>query len=165
MSERTPNGPAWRSDYVPKGDAELPYIKFNEATGLPQVKLRLVRDRLTLCPIGTSGVYLNPKSPATRRLGLVTTYVRGREYQGGLKTTELRSGDRVDLIREPTNSHDENAVAVTRPRTHKKLGYVQRGRAGPVSRRLAQGELLEGVAMRDGFILIAEATVLRHLLS
>jgi hypothetical protein len=163
--ERPPDGPFWRSDYVPKGAAEAEYIAFDPGTGHPRVKLRQVRDRLALCPVGTTGIYLNPKSPAIRRLGLITAYVRGREYQGGLRKTELRPGDRVSLLPEPTNPYDGNAVAVLRAGSRKKLGYVQRGRAPMVAKRLGEGEQLRGVAMRDGFILIAEASVLQHLIS
>ena len=59
------------------------------------------------------------------RLLVQNSPLAGFRYHAGADLwRELRVGDRLELAREPDNSHDANAVAV-RWRGH-KLGYVPR---------------------------------------
>ena len=54
---------------------------------------------------------------------------------------ELRGGDRLDLVREPDNPYDPNAVRVDWQGW--KLGYLPRRENLAVARRLDRGEAVE----------------------
>jgi len=60
--------------------------------------------------------------------------VAGVSYEGRhrLITRHLNAGDRVELLQEPNNRHDENAVAVILT-NGKKIGYVPRNDSVDVS--------------------------------
>lgn len=65
-----------------------------------------------------------------------------RHHDGPHAWPLLRRGDPVELVREPHNPHDANAVRVRwKGRT---LGYVPRLLAGRVARHLDAGAPLEG---------------------
>jgi hypothetical protein len=51
-------------------------------------------------------------------------------------------------VREPGNVHDANAVMMCAPDSSAALGYVQKGRAGPVARRMDAGEDMAAISMR-----------------
>jgi hypothetical protein len=54
----------------------------------------------------------------------------------------LKLGDPLELVREPDNAHDPNAVRVEWNRH--ALGYVPRSENEPVARQLDRGNRLEG---------------------
>jgi hypothetical protein len=161
-----------RSDYVPKDD-EARYMT-RDAAGLPDLWLVEAGDRLAVWSPLDGGVLLNPKGPGLRRLGLVTTRVRGTDHHGAaFRDADLRPGKPVALVREPANEYDPNAVALREPGKRVPFGYVQRGRAPAVARRMDAGETLTAVSMRgpgpgqtDGVtsVLIASDSDLRHML-
>jgi hypothetical protein len=53
----------------------------------------------------------------------------------------LKVGDPLELVREPSNVHDPNAVRVDWNR--RALGYIPRGENEPVARQLDRGNRLE----------------------
>ena len=66
------------------------------------------------------------------------------EFNGQLAKAarEIRPGDRLQLIREPDNRHDRNAVRIEWK--GQQLGYVPRAENRAVARALDAGEKLEG---------------------
>jgi hypothetical protein len=64
-----------------------------------------------------------------------------RHYEGGSVLRDLKPGDRLDLVREPDNPHDANAVRVELRGV--KLGYVPRRDNATVARQLDRGAALE----------------------
>jgi hypothetical protein len=72
-----------------------------------------------------------------------------RHYDGAEVWRDMRAGDRLELVREPHNPYDANAVRVEwRGRS---LGYVPRRDNAAVARQLDQGAALEGriAALRE----------------
>lgn len=64
-----------------------------------------------------------------------------RHYNGGEVLRNLKPGDRLELVREPENPHDANAVRVEWRGV--KLGYVPRRDNSAVARQLDLGAALE----------------------
>lgn len=136
-----------REDYVPK-EKEARFLTHDE-TGRPTVRLVDAGDRLSIWSPVDGGVLINPKGPGLRHLGFDASYARGSEYHAAAyRAADLRRGRWVDLVREPGNSHDANAVMMYAPGTRTPFAYVQRGRAGAVARRIDVGEDLAAVSMR-----------------
>lgn len=136
-----------RRDYVQAAD-EVPFLVRN-ADGLPNLRLVDAGDRLVIWSPHDGGGLINPKGAGLRHLGLVATYARGSGFHASaFRTADLRKGRWAELRPEPENPHDPNAVALHAPRASKPFGYVQRGRAAVVAKRLAAGEDLAAVSMR-----------------
>ena len=64
-----------------------------------------------------------------------------RHSDGGEVLGKLRPGDRLELVREPANPHDANAVRVEWRGV--KLGYVPRRDNAAVARQMDRGVALE----------------------
>ena len=64
-----------------------------------------------------------------------------RHYAGREILRDMKSGDRLQLVREPHNPYDANAVRVDWRGV--VLGYVPRGDNAAVARQLDHGALLE----------------------
>ncbi len=62
-------------------------------------------------------------------------------HQGKALWTEMKVGDRLDLIREPENRHDTRAVRVEW--RGQKLGYVPRRENADIARLMDKGSSLE----------------------
>ncbi|MBI3939034.1 MAG: HIRAN domain-containing protein [Betaproteobacteria bacterium] len=69
-----------------------------------------------------------------------------RYYDGGQVWREMNVGDRLDLVREPDNPYDANAIRVEW-RGH-KLGYVPRRDNAAVARQIDHGAGLEARVTR-----------------
>jgi hypothetical protein len=67
-------------------------------------------------------------------------------YRGDAIWPSMIVGAQLDLVREPNNSHDTNAVAVYFKKD--KLGYVPRGENGAVAQMLDRGEKLVAKIVR-----------------
>lgn len=63
-----------------------------------------------------------------------------RHYAGGEVLRELKPGDRLELVREPANPYDVNAVRVEWRGV--KLGYVPRRDNAAVARQMDRGVAL-----------------------
>ena len=64
-----------------------------------------------------------------------------RHYGGGEVLRDLKPGDRLELVREPANPFDANAVRVEWRGV--KLGYVPRRDNAAVARQMDRGVALE----------------------
>ena len=64
-----------------------------------------------------------------------------RHYDGGEVLRGLKPGDRLELVREPDNQYDANAVRVEWRGV--KLGYVPRRDNAAVARQMDHGATLE----------------------
>lgn len=64
-----------------------------------------------------------------------------RHYDGGDVRRDLKPGDRLELVREPENPYDANAVRVEWRGV--KLGYVPRRDNAAVARQMDRGAALE----------------------
>ena len=64
-----------------------------------------------------------------------------RHYDGARVLRELKAGDRLELVREPRNPYDANAVRVEWQGV--KLGYVPRRDNAAVARQMDHGVALE----------------------
>lgn len=137
----------WREDYVPKED-EARYLT-READGLPTLRLADAGDRLGIWSPLDGGALINPKGAGLRqRLGLCTSYARGSKHNAhAYRAADLTYGRWVELKREPDNPHDGNAVAICAQDTGARVGYVGRGRAASVARRMDAGEDMAGVTI------------------
>lgn len=138
-SEHVPqNRPIYRSDYVPKED-EARYMTRDE-NGLPALRLVDASDRLAIWSPLDGGALINPKGPGLRSLGLVTSTARGvTYYPAEYRAADLRHGQLVELVPEPDNPHDPNAIALHAPGATSRYGHVQRGRTKAVHRILEAG--------------------------
>ncbi len=162
-----------RDVFVPK-DEEARYLARDE-DGLPTVRLVDAGDRLAIWSPLEGGALINPKGPGLRQsLGLCTSYARGADhYATAYRNADLRQGRWIDLQREPENPHDRNAVAMCAPGSLAPIGYVSRGRAPAVARRMDKGEDMAGVTIwgpsrgrddRSTLVLIGSRTDLAAML-
>lgn len=144
---QAPHGIVMRRDFVPK-ESERRYLSRDDR-GLPTIKFVDAGDRLSIWSPVEGGALINPKGPGLRHLGLYSSYARGSGYyERAYRNADLGKGAWVDLVREPDNKHDSNAVAICAPGTRLPLGFVQKGRAAAVARRMDAGEDMAGVSMR-----------------
>ncbi len=142
-----PGRVVWRDDYVSKED-EGRYMT-RKADGLPNLHIADAGDRLAIWSPVDGGGLINPKGPGLRHLGLYASYARGADhYRSAYRAADLSKGKWVDLVREPDNPHDKNAVAMCAPGSRIAFAYVQRGRAPAVARRMDAGEDMAAVSMR-----------------
>jgi HIRAN domain len=90
-------------------------------------------------------------SPATAAADAVIIVQRSplagfRHYEGSSVWRELRQGDALDLVREPDNPYDANAVRIEW--RGRKLGYLPRRDNTAVARQLDRGARLEARVAR-----------------
>lgn len=98
----------------------------------------------TLCLAACLAAALNALPvPAAEALIIVqrTPLAGFRHYDGSRVWQDLRAGDRLELVREPDNPYDANAVRIEW-RGH-MLGYLPRLDNAAVARQLDRGALLE----------------------
>lgn len=98
-------------------------------------------------PTSPDGRYFAPGNRQLTRLGVYWLNVRGAShYQDERVRVMIRPGDRVILHREPENEYDPNAIAVQREGL--TLGYINKGLAKRLAKRLDSGEEIHAVALR-----------------
>jgi hypothetical protein len=88
----------------------------------------------------TTGMLVNVANRNLRRLNIWSCRVRGDTYSGGT----LRLGF-VELVREPKNPHDTNAVAIHQDGI--RVGYFNRGISGGLAKVLDRGDVLQAIAI------------------
>jgi hypothetical protein len=132
---------------VPKED-EVRYLS-RTADGQPNLYLVDAGDRLAIWSPVDGGGLINPKGPGVRHLGLYASSARGADhYRSAYRAADLRKGMWIDLVREPENPHDKNAVGMRAPGSRVAFAYVQRGRAPAIAHRMDAGEDMAAVSMR-----------------
>ena len=96
-------------------------------------------------PVGTKAPQIAPQVPprAVEPLFLIETHIAGTTYIGEIErlAAKIGVGDRLDLVREPTNPFDELAILV-HTRNGEKLGYVPRNDNAVLARLLDAGKRL-----------------------
>ena len=79
----------------------------------------------------------------TIKLLVQSSPLAGFQYHaGGELWVQLKVGDRLDMIREPDNSHDPRAVRVEWQ--GRQLGYLPRAENEAVAAAMDRGERVEG---------------------
>ncbi|WP_332643565.1 HIRAN domain-containing protein [Aeromicrobium sp.] len=140
------------------------------ASGLPKARLERERDRLLVV---TSLGWVNPRSRTAYRAGLHSFAVAGTSYhQAAVKAGQFTPGTPVRLVREPSNVHDANAIAVYPETGRRPAGYVPKGQARRLAALLDAGNDLIAVTVRgsgpgsDGtrpHVLVCERALYDHL--
>lgn len=166
-------GVVTRDVYVAKED-EARYLT-RDGTGLPTVRLVDSGDRLSIWSPVEGGALINPKGPGLRKLGLYTSYARGSlYYASAFAAADLRKGRWVDLVREPDNPHDKNAIAMCALGSKVGFAHVQKGRAPAIAKRMDAGEDMAAVSLRGpgrgksddtAFVIIGTRTDLEAMLN
>lgn len=162
-----------RKDYVPQED-EGRYLT-RTTNQVPNLFLVDAGDRLAIWSPIDGGGLINPKGPGLRQLGLYASYARGADhYRSAYRVADLSKGKWIDLVRQPENPHDKNAVAMCTPGSRTAFAYVQRGRAPAVARRIDAGEDMTALSMRgpsvgrdddSTFVLVGSRTDLTAMLN
>jgi HIRAN domain len=101
---------------------------------------RLWRVALALCVLAGAGARADERAASIRLLVQSSPLAGFRHHAAALVWAELRVGDALELVREPDNPHDANAVSVAW-RGH-KLGYVPRRENAALAWGLDRGESL-----------------------
>ncbi len=108
------------------------------------------RSFLTTLPALAFLSWLAPKvraAPKPRTIQIQESPLAGFQYHGGKRVwEEMRNGDPLDLVREPNNPYDRQAVALYW--NNVKLGYVPRGENTAVAQMLDRGERLKARIVR-----------------
>lgn len=98
----------------------------------------------TLCLAAglAAALHVSP-APATEALIIVqrSPLAGFRHYGGGEMLPDMKVGDRLELVREPDNPYDANAIRVDW--RGRKLGYVPRRENAAVARQLDRGTALD----------------------
>lgn len=98
-----------------------------------------------------TGQLMPPANRVLNALGVVSFRVRGTQHYPGAKSGNTAPGQPAILRREPQNEFDANAVAVhanTASGRLAKVGYVNKGLARSLAKRMDAGESVEGLFMR-----------------
>lgn len=95
------------------------------------------------------GKLIAPGNRRLQSLGLYSLNLRGwKNYEARIRRALLRPADEVELIREPSNPYDANAVYVSAPKAPGVLGYINKGLAKRVTKLLEAGTVLEARVLR-----------------
>jgi hypothetical protein len=155
---------AYRSGGKPDGYVS-PYLSAEEADallnldndGLPNLRIVELRNEWWLSETST-GRLVNAGSRALSCLGIWSVRVRGGEYAPGT----LRLGP-ADLVREPANEFDTNAVAIYQNGI--RCGYWNKAAARSMAKLLDGGQALSAYVISAGppKVIAAESRVLDHM--
>jgi hypothetical protein len=124
----------------------------DRASSLPAVMAPCIsvalymRGLLYLCVALCASAALHAEQPATRIL-IQSSPVAGFQFHEGRQLwDQLKVGDALALVREPTNAHDARAVRVEW--NGHMLGYVPRAENEALARQLDRGNKLEARIVR-----------------
>ena len=103
----------------------------------------MVPHRAALAAFAAAAVLATPCARAAEAAIIVqrSPLAGFRHYDGGEVLRSLKPGDRLELVREPANPYDANAVRVEWRGV--KLGYVPRRDNAAVARQMDRGVALE----------------------
>jgi HIRAN domain len=114
--------------------------------GFPNAWMERVQDRLLVV---TPSGWVNPRSRFQYKAGLHSFIVRGvGHHRAAAKAGDFTPGAVVTLVREPDNPYDRDAVAVYAREAQHLAGYVPRGFAPRLARRIDSGADLVAVSTR-----------------
>ncbi len=107
--------------------------------------------KLVLAALGLALALGSPPAAAAEALIIVqrSPLAGLRHYEAGAVWREMSAGDRLELVREPDNPYDINAVRVEW--RNRKLGYLPRRDNAAVARQLDRGTPLQArvVVLRE----------------
>lgn len=113
--------------------------------GLPNLRLAPYRGELWLMETTTSKLVVVGNRHLAK-LGIWTATVRGIDhYRGAVVETNASPGQRLELVREPGNPHDRNAVQVLVE--ERVVGYINKQMAARVAKLMDAGVPLETVSL------------------
>lgn len=149
----------YKEEYL-SADREPETLEF-DADGVPKVTLRQERD---VYVFDTGKGWINPKSAALKRNGVFCFTIRGAKYVNDeIAQRGLSIGHTLQLVREPNNEYDGNAIAIYAEvfGTREKLGYVNKGNAMRIAKRMDAGESWAAFNIRHQgmYVLAAPAPV------
>lgn len=116
--------------------------------GMPPLRLSPFKDALWLQEKST-GQFVNAGNRKLAALGIWAIKVRGvAYYEDGMAAADPKPGEPVTLQREPNNQFDKNAIAVV---SHgQRIGYINKGMAARMAKRMDAGEDLAAIVMQTG---------------
>jgi HIRAN domain len=137
---------------VDRGRAESVYLHSSRWDELldplivpPNLRLVPYRDELWFAET-TTGKLIKVDNKHIARLGIWAFQARGTAYhEDAAKRADLSVGVRVELVPEPDNPHDRNAVTVVADA--ETVGYVNRQKAAKLAPILANGVELVAVVV------------------
>lgn len=151
--QRAPERPQ-RAHSVSEGPQESKYLPATEQRAL------LVPDEDGVLPVTIrdgffvyipTGQMMPPANRVLDGLGVFSFRVRGTQHYRGAESADTSPGQPAILRREPDNEFDPNAVAVWARNPSGRavrVGYVNKGLARRLAKRLDAGENIDGVFMR-----------------
>lgn len=128
--------PIYSQVFLPK-EHQLDLITMDE-NGNTNLKLGLYNGQLVL--EAPNGLLPNAASGQIYKLGIYACPVRGISYyEQAIKNADTRPFAKAELVREPGNKYDKNAVAIYAPNAG-LIGYVNKQNAARLAKRLDAGE-------------------------
>lgn len=142
-----PSGPS--SVWLSKSEADAELIRGSD--GVLQVRVVPNAGQLRFAST-VSGKLASGGNLALARLGIFYFGARGTSYY---RAARVGVAEEVHLKREPKNEFDANAIALVSRASGRKYGYVNKGFARRLAKRLDAGESYVGIAMCDGGGVVA----------
>jgi hypothetical protein len=144
-----------------------------DPSGLPTLYFQMHDGRLWLTE-PTTGLLVSGCNKHLRRMGIWSVNVRGLEYhKAAVRAGDFRPGSKVQLVREPNNEFDKNAVALCAVSSDRIVGYFNKGMAPGLAKVLDSGASIDAISVTgDGpgkttgkiEVVAASRVVLQHLL-
>jgi hypothetical protein len=138
--------------------------------GLPNLQLSEYRGELWLMETTTSKL-VKVGNRHLAQLGIWTATVRGVDhYQSAVKAADTSPGQSLQVVREPDNAYDRNAVGVHSG--GQLIGYFNKQMASKLAKVMDSGMTLQAISLAGSTkgqgdsriqILAAEPTLLRHI--
>lgn len=142
-----------------------------DGAGMPNLHLIRISGHYALAV--PDGRIVSPKSTSIYRHDLFLITVRGRsDYEEANLATSTTAGTLLGLRRDPDNEHDPNAVAVMDSSTSHQIGWVNKGHAKRLAKRMDGGETLTVLSLRGSpsgkngdpvVVLVTRPELLVHL--
>lgn len=121
------------------GMPALHLVRYSDSGG--EGVLRLVED--------ATGLLVGPTHRGLAKAGIYVSQLRGEAYnEVACRRGDFSPGAHVRLVREPSNPHDANAIAVFDGTGKHKAAYVNKQKARTLSKLIDAGATLEAVSVR-----------------
>lgn len=106
------------------------------------IRRDFIRNIASILGLGALPVAAQAREAATRRFLIQQCPVAGFQYhEGEALWSQLVAGNQLELVREPANSFDSNAIRIDW--NGRKLGYIPRIQNQAAARLLDEGTRLE----------------------
>lgn len=142
--------------------------------GMPRLSLQWNNEELWLAE-DTTGLLVNVGNRRLRRMGIWTVKVRGVNYhKSAVRNGAFQPGARVQLVTEPENKYDANAVAVYAADATEPCGYFNKAMSAGMSKFINSGAPIHAISLSGGVpgvigdsnikVLAASPEIVEHLL-